>query len=594
MIPFFPDPYPDELLYSVCARYQDRVQYSKTQFAVKDLFGTERSVAVVDLPSRLGNLVAALPPGHRYTVERFIDDHTLLPFYSPFCAPAQIKLVREEMQGANGAKIHGRLGLLVSNRKNWLQFCPLCAVNDKKQFGESYWHRLHQVPGVMVCPIHSIFLENSSVNVRSYVRRYQFISAEQAIPTMSPLSLDLSEPCHKGLLNIACDVAWLLRQRDLVYGLDFLGQLYQRLLTECRLATYSGRVRDMSQLIDAFKHFHSPSLLQWLHCDIDEQIQENWIVRLLRVASNKTSQNPLYHLLLIHFLGYTTEEFFKQRTELKPFGDGPWPCLNPASSHFKQLLINEYDLLPSYENGRLRNQPLGVFNCICGFIYSRIGPDQLPSDRFRISRVKSYGLNWDTALRNLWSDPTISFKEISRRLGFSETGVMIQAVRLGLLFPRSGPNGKKTQLTKLMKSRNDQTETTELNKLDSYRKSFQSAIAENPGARRTLLRQKFEKVYSWLYTYDTDWLNSILPSRRSRKKNNPQRPPRVDWEKRDAQIAGLVKISALRLKDTSGRPVQITKNAISRDIGQVTLISKNLGKLPLTVKALAEVVETDE
>ena len=595
MIPFFPDPYPDELLYSVCARYQDQVQYPTTWSVVKDLFGIKRTVAVVDLPSRLGNLVAALPPGHCYTVERFINEHTLLPFYSPFCVPEQIKIVREDMQGTNGSKIHGRLGLLINHRQEWLQFCPLCAASDEKQFGEHYWHRLHQVPGVIACPVHAIFLEKSKVNLRHQVRRYQFISAKQAIQITSPRFLNFSAPCHKGLLNIAHDVAWLLRQRNLVPGLNFLGERYRSLLTERGLATYSGRVRNMHQLTDAFKNFHTPDLLQWLQCELDEKIGENWLVRLLRVATKKTSQNPLYHLLLIHFLGYTAEEFFKQPTSaFNPFGEEPWPCLNPASNHFKQLVIKKYYLSHSYEDGRLRNQPLGVFCCSCGFAYSRIGPDLLPSDRFRISQVKSYGLTWETALRNLWSEPAISFKEISRRLGFSETAVMMQAVRLGLSFPRLGPNGRKTQLTKLLRSRNDKAQATELNKLESYRTALLSAMAENLGAGRSLLRVKFKRIYSWLYTYDYEWLNALIPSRRSQKESNPQQPPRVDWKKRDAQLADLARLTALRLKNTPGRPVQITKQAISRDIGQVTLISKNLDKLPLTAKALADVVETAE
>lgn len=90
MISFFPDPYPDELLYSVCARFADRVQYPGESSVVWQLFGTRNGAAVVDLPSRLGHLVATLPPEHNYTVDQLIDDHTLLPFYSPFCPPSRI------------------------------------------------------------------------------------------------------------------------------------------------------------------------------------------------------------------------------------------------------------------------------------------------------------------------------------------------------------------------------------------------------------------------------------------------------------------------------------------------------------------------
>ncbi|MBD2741905.1 hypothetical protein H6H02_09900 [Coleofasciculus sp. FACHB-1120] len=37
--------------------------------------------ARIELPGYLNDLVTALPPGGYYTVDRLIDNHTLLPFY---------------------------------------------------------------------------------------------------------------------------------------------------------------------------------------------------------------------------------------------------------------------------------------------------------------------------------------------------------------------------------------------------------------------------------------------------------------------------------------------------------------------------------
>ncbi len=167
MIGFFPDPYPDELLYSVCARFADRVQYRGKSSVIRELFGTRNAVAIVDFPCRLGHLVDILPSGHHYTVDRFIDDHTLLPFYSPFCPPQRINQVREDMRGSNGCRIYGRLGILVNRPADWLQFCPICVNNDIQKFGECYWHRVHQLPGVKVCPIHGVFLEESQAHKTS-------------------------------------------------------------------------------------------------------------------------------------------------------------------------------------------------------------------------------------------------------------------------------------------------------------------------------------------------------------------------------------------------------------------------------------------
>src|SRR5436190_22898674 len=97
MIRAFPDPYPDELLYSVCARYSDRVQYPSRRALSRDLFGRERC-ARVGLPGCLGSLIARLPSQCNYTVTDIIDNHTLFPFYEPFLPPGRSSRLRHAME----------------------------------------------------------------------------------------------------------------------------------------------------------------------------------------------------------------------------------------------------------------------------------------------------------------------------------------------------------------------------------------------------------------------------------------------------------------------------------------------------------------
>src|SRR5262249_32669730 len=112
MIGFFPEPYPDELCYSLCARYCRRAGYRGRISTVRDLFGSGSFRAVVDMPSRPDSLIASLPPGHGYTVDRFIDEHTLLPFYAAFFPPKRVARVRAEMRQSSGqAKAHILAGL---------------------------------------------------------------------------------------------------------------------------------------------------------------------------------------------------------------------------------------------------------------------------------------------------------------------------------------------------------------------------------------------------------------------------------------------------------------------------------------------------
>jgi TniQ len=147
VIGFFTDPYPDELLYSACARFSDRARYPNAARAVKRLFGRWGGAAVVDLPARIDHLLSALPLNHNYTVDRLINQNTLAPFYAPFLPPEQAHLLKKDMkerQGFNRTK--GRIGATTSEIKTpvWLRFCPVCACEDRERFGESYWHRVHQ------------------------------------------------------------------------------------------------------------------------------------------------------------------------------------------------------------------------------------------------------------------------------------------------------------------------------------------------------------------------------------------------------------------------------------------------------------------
>src|SRR5437660_1165267 len=97
MLEYLPDPYPDELLYSMWARYSDNVRYANKMDVFQELFGTTRVQATIDLPSHLGYFVGNLPSGHAYTVDYFIDHHTLLPFYGAFRSKEYHSRIREQM-----------------------------------------------------------------------------------------------------------------------------------------------------------------------------------------------------------------------------------------------------------------------------------------------------------------------------------------------------------------------------------------------------------------------------------------------------------------------------------------------------------------
>jgi len=584
MIRCFPDPYPDELLYSICARFHERVQYPNKKGTMRELFGDEAAIAVVDLPSNLGSLVSALSPGSSHTVERLINRHTLFPFFALFLHPEQAQQLWVDMEGARGPAIKMRSGVMASTVQppEWLRFCPPCVQQDKQEFGESYWHRLHQLPGVEVCPEHNVRLLDSQVRVQNPQTRHEFVAAEQGIQLSKSRSFSLLNSHHEILLKIAQDAAWLLKQVTSPPGLEVLSKRYRELLAERDLATYSGRVR-ISELLREFCQFYPNDLLQSLRCGIDAESQHNWLFRLVR--SPKGSQHPLHHLLLIQFLSHTAASFFQVPHQFKPFGKGPWLCLNQAAPHFHQPVIQTCEITYTQDHGK----PVGTFHCSCGFMYCRTGPDETREDLFRITKVRAFGPIWEDKLKQLWADSKISLRGMARQLGVDPATVKLHAAALGLPFPRQSKRQTNKSKRVLVSSSKIQKAVSEVS-LERYRAEWLAARKDNPALGRTMLKNQFQRVYTWLRRNDREWLEANMPA-----KKQPASPSlRVNWETRDIELAEAVKSVAATLYKQAGKPCQITVAAIARKLGQLALIQKHADKLPCTSKALSELAETRE
>src|SRR5260370_16965672 len=91
-----------------------------------------------------------------------------------FSSERQIRL-GQDMGSKNGPAIHMRAGLMASHVSlpQWLRFCSRCVEEDRRRFGECYWHRIHQVPGVEICPLHKVWVRNSAVRMQNVQTLYE-------------------------------------------------------------------------------------------------------------------------------------------------------------------------------------------------------------------------------------------------------------------------------------------------------------------------------------------------------------------------------------------------------------------------------------
>jgi hypothetical protein len=568
---FFPEPYPDELIFSICSRYHDRMCYTNGTSTERDLFACDRFKVSIDLPSNLGKLCYSLPLNNAYTTDRFIYQNTLYPLFSAFVSPQRAESLRNDMIQSSGGAPHRRVGLLrLKCLTQYLRFCPKCAEDDREKWDETYWHRIHNLQGVLTCPTHQVLLENSEVSTSYRSNRLRYAVAEKFVPLKTPCSLN----SHTVLLSkLAADFQWLLNQRDLCADPTITPHRYRHLLHAQNLATYAGTI-NATKLHRAFLDFYSKDLLHLLGCDLNTTC--TWLMRI--VQKSNTTQTAIHHLLLMHFLDCPVQNFFSlphQPTE--PFGKGPWPCLNPTSNHFRKPVVKSCQVYPS--QGRVKI-PLGTFACHCGFTYCRKGPEQTQRSRCQFFRIKSYGPVWYAALNRLARVQGYSVKETALLLKTTPHIVRVELKRMDALKNAKAQKQSKTSST--IKKRINTALTVKC------RAGWKKAMKDNPDVGRSRLGQICGyKVYHHLLEHDREWFEANSPRRRPCCVSLIQ----SNWKQRDPELAVLAKQTAAKIISAAGRPVRASATALARSLGVLGVIHRRENLLPLTIAAISNSAE---
>ncbi|MBR0695330.1 TnsD family Tn7-like transposition protein [Bradyrhizobium lablabi] len=152
-----PSPYPDELLYSVVARYLAYFSPKSTSDAIRAIIG--KRWCSVGFGSELDLIASQTSNSWGMKSHEIVERHSLLPFYGAFFEPSvYLESVRRMCAAGENVLATGRGNLRHSVE---LRYCPRCASEDVANLGETYWRRHHQLPGVVVCTIHDQILLRS-------------------------------------------------------------------------------------------------------------------------------------------------------------------------------------------------------------------------------------------------------------------------------------------------------------------------------------------------------------------------------------------------------------------------------------------------
>ena len=165
MIAFFPNFYPDELLYSVLARYYVHSGYTTYISVADDLYIKRTTRPDVEFLNHF-NPDAFNVLTKNITIEDIILHHTMFPYYSRFLTKERRIKAFNAMINMEGNH-HNLLSIPKSEEKRFLRYCPLCVNEDREKYNEAYWHRTHQLMRVNICPKHKCKLLNSNVAINS-------------------------------------------------------------------------------------------------------------------------------------------------------------------------------------------------------------------------------------------------------------------------------------------------------------------------------------------------------------------------------------------------------------------------------------------
>lgn len=526
---------------------------------LQDLFGKGHVTASLDLPSHIGRLVERLPITFQITAKQLIQKHTMYPLYSAFLPPDQADAIYQSMIKGNGNDIYMRSGIMASSIRSNLniRYCRTCFINDVNTYGEAYWHRMHQVPGLDVCMKHGIFLQDSKVQVHQE-NKHVFVPPDEEncsldyIVRRTPLN-DIDKYCS---YNKSIETLLVAEFPNRPFG--WFEQYYLNRLQNLGYASVNGGKVDQERLQQDVLSFFGADFLGRLQSSINGE--DHWLNQISR--RHRKSFHPIRHLIFLQFLNSDLEDIFYQKESHKPFGDGPWMCMNPAAEHYETEIINEVTLTACDKT----KEPLGTFTCSCGFIYTRRADD----DPLKISRVKQFGKVWEEECIRL-AKAGMGLREIGRRL-------------------HADPNTVKKCLLESEEGTEEKVKMEGNKQIAVDRTDWEHLQRSYPSLSKTEIRKMNPALYARLYRADRMWLEKESPKPKVRTKTTT----RGNWLERDREIIEIAKEAVTDIQNLQGKPKQVSKSAIGHAIGRKAILEQHLDKLPLTKAYLEQVIESDE
>ncbi|MCU4323674.1 TnsD family Tn7-like transposition protein [Acinetobacter schindleri] len=313
MISNFPSPYPDELIYSVIARYAVHHGILSPKYLTEELFNNRNLTPTYDLPSHLDRLASYLPD--QYDAFTLIRKHTLLPIYQLFQPDTVISYAVQTLRGEQYQSLHTKLGKNASRVKSvsFFRFCPHCWQEQIEQYGEVYWKRSWQIIGYDYCTRHQQPLFVSSIPCNGLDRKF-YIAHLNALEDSSQLILNSQDLPHH--IELAGIIEELLTHATCSPIQDFsiLSDAYFIILKDKNLLLSRKNI-NYKKIRQVILDYWGENFLAYYH--LEDLISENcWLKSIFR--KHRKAFSYLEHLLVLKALvpEQNPIELYKQYIDL--------------------------------------------------------------------------------------------------------------------------------------------------------------------------------------------------------------------------------------------------------------------------------------
>ena len=405
-------------------------------------------------------------------------NHTMHPYFAISYTPELRMEIESVLNGGFPALTYDRK-MAFKSRRSWikrLRYCPLCVAEDIFEYGETYWHRKHQLPGCYYCTKHLIRLFDSQITTKAASTGFYPASSETRVD-VADAAVDVFREHKDVCLKIGRESEWLLENGLSVDWHENGRDKYLRLFRDSGIASVYGTRCDSEALCDAVSDYWGSEFIDALFSKTP--VYHEWLSRIH--ANMMYRFLPLQHILLMCVAKGSVEEFVSCNVSENPFGTAPFACENPICVHFHS------EGVICTEIKKFNSRAVGYFLCKgCGMRYKISKAKSLKG----VTVVLDYGHIWINELIRCSHDKNISNAKTAEILGCTLNIVMTQKQKMGLLrAPRYD---------------------IELGPEAFYKSQVIALVEEYGEVTFSVMQKNVPQAYDYLSKHDKEWLSEHM------------------------------------------------------------------------------------